>query len=297
MLFLHFSVHNVQILSVFPGEFPIPANAQFGKNHITAVPSPTAEGLKQFYKGVRRMTWSDLLLGDLPLQTNLDFCLRLLLACICGTAIGVERSRHFKEAGVRTHVIVCVGAALVMVVSKYGFVDLALPNGGSFPGTRGADPARVAAQVVSGISFLGAGVIFKREGLIRGLTTAAGIWVTAAIGLAVGAGMLMIGLFAAVIVCVLQYMTHFFLWADSYVTNRLHFTVKNGYEFNNSLTKQLEEWNGTVLESSFSRDQDNGTTDYDLTVRSKKEITYTQIKEFIAAHEEIITCTNNIPKT
>ena len=146
------------------------------------------------------MDWNELLLGDLSLQMNLDFCLRMLLSCLCGAAIGVERSRHFKEAGVRTHIIVCVGAALVMIVSKYGFVDLTLPDGSAFPGTRGADPARVAAQVVSGISFLGAGVIFKREGLIRGLTTAAGIWVTAAIGLAVGAGMMLVGLFAALIV-------------------------------------------------------------------------------------------------
>ena len=122
------------------------------------------------------LTIKDLMLGNLSLPQNLDFCLRLLLACICGASIGVERSRHFKEAGVRTHVIVCMGAALAMIVSKYGFVDLTLADGASFPGTRGADPARVAAQVISGISFLGAGVIFKREGLVRGLTTAAGIW-------------------------------------------------------------------------------------------------------------------------
>lgn len=243
------------------------------------------------------MNWNDLLLGDLSLQMNIDFCLRMLLSCICGTAIGVERSRHFKEAGVRTHIIVCVGAALVMIVSKYGFVDLTMPDGSLFPGTRGADPARVAAQVVSGISFLGAGVIFKREGLIRGLTTAAGIWVTAAIGLAVGAGMMLVGLFAALIVCILQYlMQHLIIGAEIYATNHLHFTVKNGYEFNSSLLKQLDKWKGTVLESSFSRNQEDGTTDYDLTVRRKKEISYSEMKEFIAEHEEIISCTNSSAK-
>ena len=243
------------------------------------------------------MDWNELLLGDLSLQMNLDFCLRMLLSCLCGAAIGVERSRHFKEAGVRTHIIVCVGAALVMIVSKYGFVDLTLPDGSAFPGTRGADPARVAAQVVSGISFLGAGVIFKREGLIRGLTTAAGIWVTAAIGLAVGAGMMLVGLFAALIVCILQYlMQHLIIGAEVYATNHLHFTVKNGYEFNHSLNKQLEQWKGTVLESSFSRNQEDGTTDYDLTVRRKKEISYAEMKEFIAEHEEIISCTNSSAK-
>ena len=243
------------------------------------------------------MTWSDLLLGDLPLSMNIDFCIRMLLACICGAAIGVERSKHFKDAGVRTHVIVCIGAALVMIISKYGFVDLSLPDGGTFPGTRGADPARVAAQAVSGISFLGAGVIFKREGLVRGLTTAAGIWVTAAIGLAVGAGMLLAGLFAAIVVCVLQILLHrFVIGPDDYATNQLHFTVKNGYDFNYSLNEQLEKWAGTVLESAFSRNQEDGTTEYDLTVRRKKEITYAEMKEFIAEHEEIISCTTSSAK-
>ena len=145
------------------------------------------------------LTIRDMFLGNLDLQLTVDFCLRLLLSCVCGGAIGIERSKHFKEAGVRTHVIVCMGAALAMIVSKYGFADLAMDNGSYFPGTKETDPARVAAQVISGISFLGAGVIFKREGLVRGLTTAAGIWVTAAIGLAVGSGMLVVGLASVII--------------------------------------------------------------------------------------------------
>ena len=243
------------------------------------------------------MTWRDVLLGDLSLGMNIDFCLRMLLACVCGIAIGAERSRHFKEAGIRTHIIVCVGACLAMIVSKYGFADLAMPDGSNFPGTRGADSARIAAQVVSGISFLGAGVIFKREGLVKGLTTAAGIWVTAAIGLAVGSGMMLVGLFAALIVCVLQVLMHSVLIGpDAYATNQMHFTVKNGYEFNHSLLEQLEKWDGKVMESAFSRNQDNGTTDYDLTVRRKKEISYAEMKEFIADHEEIISCTNSSVK-
>ena len=243
------------------------------------------------------MDWSTLFLGKLSLETNLNFCLRLLLACICGASIGVERSRHFKDAGVRTHVIVCMGAALIMIVSKYGFVDLTGIDGSDFPGTRGADPARVAAQVVSGISFLGAGVIFKKEGLVRGLTTAAGIWITAAIGLAVGSGMLLLGLFTAVVVCILQFLMHRFIFGpDAYATNQLHFTVKNGYEFNHSLNEQLEKWNSTVLDSAFSRNQEDGTTDYDLTVRRRTEISYAEMKEFIAAHEEIISCTNSSAK-
>lgn len=243
------------------------------------------------------MLWKDVILGNLPLSQNLEFCLRLFLSCICGIAIGIERSRHFKEAGVRTHIIVCVGACLIMIVSKYGFADLTLADGSSFPGTRGADPARVAAQVVSGISFIGAGVIFKREGMVRGLTTAAGIWVTAAAGLAVGAGMLLVGILTVIIVCILQIVLHRFTFGpDSYANNQMHFTVKNGYEFNSSLTKKLAEWNATVLDSSFSRNQEDGTTDYDLTVRRRKEISYAEMKEFIEEHEEIISCTNSAAK-
>ena len=243
------------------------------------------------------LTLKDLILGNLSLPQNIDFCLRLLLAGICGASIGVERSKHFKEAGVRTHVIVCMGAALAMIVSKYGFVDLTISGGANFPGSRGADPARIAAQVISGISFLGAGVIFKREGLVRGLTTAAGIWITAAIGLAVGSGMLLIGLFTATVVCVLQILMHKFIFGpDAYATNQLHFTVKNGFDFNQALTRQLEEWDGTVLESAFARNQEDGTTDYDLTVRRRKEISYTEMKEFISRHEEIISATNSSAK-
>lgn len=242
------------------------------------------------------LTLKDLILGNLSLSLNVDFCVRLLLAGICGASIGVERSKHFKEAGVRTHVIVCMGAALAMIVSKYGFVDLTV-SGANFPGSRGADPARIAAQVISGISFLGAGVIFKREGLVRGLTTAAGIWITAAIGLAVGSGMLLIGLFTATVVCVLQILMHKFIFGpDAYATNQLHFTVKNGFDFNQALTRQLEEWDGTVLESAFARNQEDGTTDYDLTVRRRKEIDYSEMKEFISQHEEIISATNSSAK-
>ena len=120
---------------------------------------------------------------------------------------------------------------------------------------------------------------------------------TAAIGLAVGAGMLLAGFFASVIVCVLQILLHrFVIGQDDYATNQLHFTVKNGYDFNHSLNEQLEKWGGTVLESAFSRDQEDGTTEYDLTVRRKKEISYAEMKEFIAEHDEIISCTTSSTK-
>jgi putative Mg2+ transporter-C (MgtC) family protein len=105
------------------------------------------------------------------------------LALLLSAAVGLEREIRQKSAGLRTYTLVGVGAALFMLVSKYGFTDVQVPNQVVL------DPSRVAAQIVSGIGFLGAGLIFVRRDSVRGLTTAAGIWVTAAIGSAAGAGL------------------------------------------------------------------------------------------------------------
>ena len=94
------------------------------------------------------MSMAGMYLGVFTPIQYLEFFLRLLIAFILGGSIGFERSRHFKEAGVRTHIIVCVTAALIMLISKYGFADLSQGNGMEFYGTKGADSARVAAQAV-----------------------------------------------------------------------------------------------------------------------------------------------------
>ena len=107
----------------------------------------------------------------------------LALAAALSAAIGLEREIRQKSAGLRTHTLVGVGAALFMLISKYGFTDVVIP------GQVILDPSRVAAQIVTGIGFLGAGLIFVRQDAVRGLTTAAAIWVTAAIGAASGAGL------------------------------------------------------------------------------------------------------------
>jgi putative Mg2+ transporter-C (MgtC) family protein len=113
------------------------------------------------------------------------------LALVLSAAIGLEREIRQKAAGLRTHTLVGVGAALFMLVSKYGFSDVVLA------GRVTLDPSRVAAQIVSGIGFLGAGIIFVRRDSVRGLTTAAGVWVTAAVGAAAGAGLPMLAALAA----------------------------------------------------------------------------------------------------
>jgi putative Mg2+ transporter-C (MgtC) family protein len=115
------------------------------------------------------------------------------LALVLSAAIGLEREMRQKSAGMRTYTLVGVGAALFMLISKYGFTDV------MSPGRVVLDPSRVAAQIVSGIGFLGAGIIFVRRDSVRGLTTAAGVWVTAAVGAAAGAGLPLIAALSTVI--------------------------------------------------------------------------------------------------
>lgn len=133
-----------------------------------------------------------------------DFLLRLVCASAAGFIIGFERKSRSKEAGVRTHALVAVGAALMMILSKYAFSDLPLGDAG----VRGADSARIAAQVVSGVGFLGAGIIMYRRDSLRGLTTAAGIWATAGLGMAFGAGLYVIGSVATVLILGIQILLH-----------------------------------------------------------------------------------------
>lgn len=133
---------------------------------------------------------------------QLDYLLRLFIAAVCGMAIGYERKNRMKEAGIRTHFIVAIGAALIMIISKYGFQDqIGWPN-------MSLDPSRIAAQVVTGVGFLGAGVIFMQKQTIVGLTTAAGVWVTAAIGLSIGSGLYFVGIAATVITILGQILLH-----------------------------------------------------------------------------------------
>ena len=220
------------------------------------------------------------LLSQFSWLQTLEFFMRLLLACVCGAAIGYERSRRFKGAGIRTHIIVCCGAALIMVVSKYGFADLSSALGNAFNGTRGADPARVAAQVVSGISFLGAGVIFKNNGAVRGLTTAAGIWVTAGIGLAIGTGMIWLGLFCTALIWVLQVLMHRFkIGADSYNAYQIQFTINETPEFHEMFNAQMAKWEATATESRIDHNE-NGTLTYDITLRTTQTLDMNSLMDF-----------------
>ena len=128
------------------------------------------------------------------LSSQLWILPNLLLSVLMGFIIGFERKVRFKEAGIRTHTIVCVGSALMMIVSKYAF-DV-------------ADEARVAAQIVTGVGFLGAGMIVYRKNEVRGLTTAAGVWATAGVGMACGGGLYIIALGATLVIIAAQCLFH-----------------------------------------------------------------------------------------
>ena len=128
-----------------------------------------------------------------------EFLLRIFVAAVLGGLIGLEREYRAKEAGFRTHFLVALGSAVFMIVSAYGFSDVPLAEG-----THRWDVSRIAAQVVSGIGFIGAGTIIfrKAENMVSGLTTAAGLWVTAAIGLACGGGMYILSIASTIMVLV-----------------------------------------------------------------------------------------------
>ena len=133
--------------------------------------------------------------ANLNLSVELMNLFKLVLASILGFAIGYERKRRYKEAGIRTHTIVCLGSALMMLVSIYGFPT-------------DADTARVAAQIVTGVGFLGAGIIVYRKHETKGLTTAAGVWATAGVGMACGGGLYILAIAATAIMITAQLLFH-----------------------------------------------------------------------------------------
>ena len=207
---------------------------------------------------------------------NLEFFIRIVLAAALGALVGLERSKRQKEAGVRTHCIIACTSALFMILSKYAFVDTAI----GADGLRGADPARIAAQVVSGISFLGAGVIFKNGNSIRGLTTAAGMWGTAAIGMAVGAGMYWLGLIEAAILVAIQIILHRFpVGADALTTQEILVEMEDTPELQAQFDALLQSHNGQVVESSLSRDE--GYLRMEITAKLEPPITHDEALAFM----------------
>jgi putative Mg2+ transporter-C (MgtC) family protein len=143
---------------------------------------------------------------ELTLADQLDLALRLTVGLLLGAIIGFERELHSQPAGFRTHSVVALGAAIFTVVSAFAFTG------------PGADPTRIAAQIVSGIGFIGAGTILHSRGQIRGLTTAASLWSVAGIGMAAGAGLYGVAVVGTVLMLVILSL---FDWAENYARRRM----------------------------------------------------------------------------
>jgi putative Mg2+ transporter-C (MgtC) family protein len=143
---------------------------------------------------------------ELTFADQLDLALRLTVGLALGAVIGFERELHSQPAGFRTHSVVALGAAIFTVVSAFGFEGI------------GADPTRIAAQIVSGIGFIGAGTIIQSRGQVRGLTTAASLWSVAGIGMAAGAALYGVAVVGTVLMLVILSL---FDWAESYARRRI----------------------------------------------------------------------------
>ena len=219
----------------------------------------------------------------------LVYLVRILAATLCGAIIGLERTRRSKEAGIRTHCIIACAAALIMILSKYGFSDL-LTSGTTkdfLEGTRGADPSRIAAQVITGISFLGAGVIFKNGNTVKGLTTAAGIWAMAAIGMACGAGMYGIAFAVTFVILGVQLVMHrFSVGNDAYSNSEIRMTIIDTPEIRKALKEKQEELGITVINSRITACGDN-TLNMILQVRLKTQIPFNEVVKFMDEHPEV----------
>lgn len=137
----------------------------------------------------------------------LFYIVRIIVSGICGCLIGYERKVRSKGAGVRTHCVVACAAALMMIISKYAFYDVAM-QGMMLGADVRLDPSRVASTIVSGVGFLGAGTIFVHKNKISGLTTAAGIWATSGVGMAIGSGLYVVGIAATIIIVLSQVLLH-----------------------------------------------------------------------------------------
>ena len=142
---------------------------------------------------------------DNEIGQDIILIIRMLISCILGIASGFERNNRAKEAGVRTHCIVACASAMMMIISKYGFEDLL-----EFETAADVrlDPSRMAQGIVTGVGFIGAGIIYVQRSNIRGLTTAAGLWATSGIGMAIGSGMYVIGTSGTVILLAAQLLLH-----------------------------------------------------------------------------------------
>ncbi len=213
---------------------------------------------------------------------NGGLLIRMIVASLCGVFIGFERSRRQKDAGIRTHMIVALGAALAMIVSKYGFFDLL-----QYEGLR-ADASRIASNVITGVGFLGAGVIFVRDVSIKGLTTAAGIWTTASVGLAIGSGMYTVGIGATILMILFQLVFHKFFTRLENTVNEFTVVVNDNPNAVKNFRKMLAENKLYVEKCKMTRNPDS-TVILDITIKKARTTSMDEIMLIAEQSDDIIS--------
>ena len=192
---------------------------------------------------------------------ELELIARMLISCLCGITLGFERHARAKEAGMRTHCIVACASALMMIVSKYGFFDL-IESTYKFASDVRLDPSRMAQGIVTGVGFLGAGIIYFQRGALKGLTTAAGIWAVSGIGMAIGSGMYLIGITATIIVLLMQIILHSkSALISGYKTKTIEIYDVSEEGFQQRAAKEFKVLDISVVDVSVSRNPD-GNLDY-----------------------------------
>lgn len=215
------------------------------------------------------------------LESFLPYLLGLVTAVLCGAAIGIERTYRQKEAGIRTHIIVALGSALIMIVSKYGFFDII-----GYAEHVNLDGARLAAQVVTGISFLGAGIIVYK-GTVKGLTTAAGVWTTAGIGLAAGAGMYGIAVYSTLILLIVQIAIHKLLPVENTGTASISMKLVDDAEAVESVINTFNENGYSILSDSVEKKNEKFVCLF--TVRTQSHVSPEEITKLFSNNDYVIS--------
>ena len=194
---------------------------------------------------------------------------KLLIAAVLGGLIGWERERRGRPAGLRTHLLVCLGVTLIMLVSEHIFVQYQVYKQDSI---LRIDPARIAAQVVTGIGFLGAGTIMRFKGSVRGLTTAASLWVVAGIGLAIGSGFILPAIFTAfiaIMTLILLPKVESEIKKDKYITMKM--LIAGQEHFLDNIRSVLERYSLKLQTYKFERDFQKNEIMYDINVKYNDE--------------------------
>ena len=210
---------------------------------------------------------------------------KLVLSLVLGAVIGIERRRKGQIAGLRTFALISMGATLAMLISIY------IPQ--EYMGLKNGDPGRIAAQVVSGVGFLGAGAIIQMKGSVRGLTTAAGIWMTACIGLAVGAGMYLISIIATLLIIFILVnierieQRHNFLWESKIIRVKMHGILNDIQPLRDIITS-----NDVHISDEFMKfDYEDGFTIVNFMVRSTSKVNVPDLFKEIKQHGDPISIT------